>query len=222
MQTHSFILGTIDSYCAWVWYPLTPFPRHSAFTLVILFHTGVKLCHHLRDICLCCCNSVEKDPDPKRCKPSQFGDIVKENPLACLPTLSPMAVQFRDWDLHMLYANEDLCGLFDSTLQRLLNLNSSRLLCFSTVGFHTWTVRKRFLHTYIHAVFHFIVELSVYLTCIRDVCSDVILLNNKVKYCIDLNVWKSFITSLDLLVFPAFCQDQARWSGDCSASHLNC
>lgn len=93
------------------YYPPSPFPRCSAFTLVMLFCTPVHLSHHLCDIC--CRYRVETSPNHKIPSPWNWVNLritpvmvyilddIKNDPLACLPTLSFMDVQFRGRDRHI-------------------------------------------------------------------------------------------------------------------------
>ncbi len=132
----------ITSYCAWVRLNPPPLPRRSAFTLVISFCTQVHLRYQLHNICLCCCSSVEKCANHKipnlyNSRPLHyahyywsFGDNVKNDSLASLPSLSAMAVQFKD--------ENDVCCTHTQILEALRRnafLNSSPLPCFGTVVF---------------------------------------------------------------------------------------
>lgn len=104
----------INSYHTRVWSPPFSTPLPLSFSLVIFFHTTVYLRHRLRDICLCCHHSVKKQhlmQDPKLIQWSQPSHCAnKKDPVSCLPTLSPMAVQHRGWDRWVLHAYADFRG----------------------------------------------------------------------------------------------------------------
>lgn len=59
------LLGVLRTYSVIILIRNPQLTCYSAFTLVILFCTGIHLCHHLSEICFCCYNSIEKIANPK-------------------------------------------------------------------------------------------------------------------------------------------------------------